>query len=46
MGEIKTKLMTETVESEEDRKKRLDKERKEKEVKEKFNPLQYTTTIS
>lgn len=39
MGEIKTKLMTETVESEEDRKKRLDKERKEKEVKEKFNPL-------
>lgn len=41
MGEIKTKFMTETVESEEDRKKRLDKERKE--VKEKFNPLQYTT---
>ena len=43
MGEIKTKLMTETVESEEDSKKRLDKEMKEKEVKEKFNPLQYTT---
>jgi hypothetical protein len=42
MGDIKTKLMTETVESEEGRKKRMEKEKKEKEIKERFSPLRCT----
>lgn len=45
MGELKTKLMTQGVESEEDKKKRLEKQKKEEQMKRMYNPIQQLTKV-
>lgn len=45
MGELKTKMMTQNVESEEDKKKRLEKQKEQERMKQMYNPIQQLTKV-